>query len=136
MEKATRNELYLVGEIGDSGRIVLTYWNFLKQDWQTFEARRTTPGNFVTGSGKVGTFRETPLTKEECKVIRTTAPTGAAAKYPWRDCASSRKLAETLNKQVAAGTITKEQARNILMENFPLTTAVKPEDGDPFAALA
>lgn len=124
------NKMYLVGNVGSNGQIILQFWNFVRQEWITFPARRVEPGTYITSSGKTGKFQETPLTQEEAKT-QEEARQETAAKYPWRDCKASREYCQKL---LDAG---KDKAfiREALTVMFPLN-AKPAEKKDVFAALA
>lgn len=123
-------KMYLVGNVGSNGQIVLQFWNFVKQEWIIFQARRVKPGTYVTASGKTGEFEEKPLTQEEAKTAEEK-PAETAGKYPWRDCKASRDYCQKL---LDAG---KDKAfiREALTAMFPLVVKVEKKSGDVFADI-
>lgn len=123
--------LFRVGDVGANGVIILQFWDFRKQEWNYFPARRTAPGEYITSSGKTGKFQEKCLTADECKLYQEKVPTEKAAKYPWRDCKQSRDYAE---KMLAAG-MDKEEIKKSLCALFPLTPAKTVQKNDVFASL-
>ena len=124
------NNLFRVGDVGGNGVIILQFWDYAKQEWKYFPARRTAPGEYITSGGKTGKFQEKCLTPDECKVYQEKAPE-KAAKYPWRDCKQSR---EYCAKLLAAGK-DKEFIKDALTAMFPLTPAKTAEKTDVFASL-
>lgn len=123
--------LFRVGDVGANGVIILQFWDFRKQEWNYFPARRTAPGEYITSSGKTGKFQEKCLTADECKLYQEKLPAEKAAKYPWRDCKQSRDYAE---KMLAAG-MDKEEIKKSLCALFPLATAKTSPKTDVFASL-
>lgn len=123
--------LFRVGDVGANGVIILQFWDFRKQEWNYFPARRTAPGEYITSSGKTGKFQEKCLTADECKLYQEKVPAEKAAKYPWRDCKQSRDYAE---KMLAAG-MDKEEIKKSLCALFPLTPAKASQKTDVFASL-
>lgn len=123
--------LFRVGDVGANGVIILQFWDFRKQEWNYFPARRTAPGEYITSSGKTGKFQEKSLTADECKLYQEKVPAEKAAKYPWRDCKQSRDYAE---KMLAAG-MDKEEIKKSLCALFPLTPAKTVQKNDVFASL-
>ena len=130
MSEITVNNLFRVGDIGSNGEIILQFWDFRRQSWNYFPARRVEAGKYVTSSGKTGTFQEEPLTPEECKLFQEKAPE-KIAKYPWRDCKQSREFCE---KMLAAG-MDKEEIKKSLSAMFPLTPVTKTEKPNVFESL-
>ena len=122
--------LYRVGDVGADNQVILQFWDYRKQSWNYFPARRTAPGEYITSSGKTGKFQEKPLTAEDCKKHQETAP-AEKTKYPWRDCKQSREYCATL---LAAGK-SKEFIKEALTAMFPLTPAKTVEKTDVFASL-
>lgn len=131
MSENRENNLFRIGDVGANGVIILQFWDFRKQEWNYFPARRTAPGEYITSSGKTGKFQEKPLTAEECKLYQEKLPAEKAAKYPWRDCKQSRDYAE---KMLAAG-MDKEEIKKSLCALFPLTPAKTSQKTDVFASL-
>ena len=131
MNENRENNLFRIGDVGANGVIILQFWDFRKQEWNYFPARRTAPGEYITSSGKTGKFQEKPLTAEECKTYQEKLPAEKAAKYPWRDCKQSR---EYCAKLLAAGK-DKEFIKDALTAMFPLTPAKTAEKTDIFAQL-
>lgn len=123
--------LFRVGDVGCNNEIILQFWDFRKQAWNYFPARRVESGKYITSSGKTGVFQEKPLTPDECKVYQEKQPAEKAAKYPWRDCKQSREYAE---KMLAAG-MDKEEIKKSLCALFPLTPAKTVQKNDVFASL-
>lgn len=123
--------LFRVGDIGFNGEIILQFWDFRKQSWGHFPARRVEAGKYITSSGKTGTFQEKPLTPEECKEYQEKAPAEKASKHPWRDCKQSREYCE---RMLDAG-MDKEEIKKSLCALFPLTPITKTAKTDVFARL-
>lgn len=130
MSETTENNLFRVGDIGFNGEIILQFWDFRRQAWNYFPARRVEAGKYITSSGKTGAFQEKPLTPEECQEYQKKEPK-KAAKYPWKDCKQSR---EYCAKLLAAGK-DKEFIKDALTVMFPLTPAKTAEKTDVFASL-
>jgi hypothetical protein len=131
--------LFRVGDVGCDNTVILEYWDYRKQVWGYFPARRVVSdikspdgiSEYITSSGKTGKFREKPLNYEEHKSCQDKAPAEKAAKYPWRDCKQSREYAE---KMLAAG-MDKEEIKKSLCALFPLTPAKTVQKNDVFASL-
>lgn len=122
--------IFRVGDIGCSGEVILQFWDFRKQAWGHFPARRIEAGKYITSSGKTGMFREKPLTADECKEYQEKAPE-KSAKYPWRDCRQSREYCQ---KMLEAG-MDKEEIKKSLCALFPLTPVTKTAKSDVFSSL-
>lgn len=131
MSENRENNLFRVGDIGCNGEVILQFWDFRRQSWGYFPARRVEAGKYITSSGKTGVFQEKPLTPEECKVFQEREPKEKAAKHPWRDCKQSRDYAE---KMLAAG-MDKEEIKKSLCALFPLNPAKTVQKNDVFAQL-
>ena len=131
MSETTENSLFRVGDIGFNGEIILQFWDFRRQSWNYFPARRVEAGKYVTSSGKTGTFQEKPLTPEECEEYQKKEPKEKGAKYPWRDCKQSREFCQ---KMLEAG-MDKEEIKKSLSAMFPLTPVTKTAKSDVFSSL-
>lgn len=131
MSENTENNLFRVGDIGCNGEIILQFWDFRRQSWGHFPARRVEAGKYITSSGKTGTFQEKPLTPEECKEYQEKEPKEKGPKYPWRDCKQSREFCA---KMLEAG-MDKEEIKKSLCAMFPLTPVVKTEKPNVFESL-
>lgn len=131
MSENNETSLFRVGDIGCDGEIVLQFWDFRRQSWGHFPARRVEPGKYVTSSGKTGIFQEKPLTPEECKEYQGREPKEKGLKYPWRDCKQSREFCA---KMLEAG-MDKEEIKKSLCAMFPLTPVVKTEKPNVFESL-
>lgn len=122
---------FLVGEYGgkESNRIVLEFYNHRYQSWDVFPAFRQSPGNYVTSSGKSGTFREKPLTEEErSEYVKASADVAAkrqAARsaITWRDCKEARALVSMLSGQGVESSVIK----SLLEKQFPLRKRAEKE---------
>lgn len=122
---------FLVGEYGgkESNRIVIEFYNFRYQSWDVFPAFRQSPGNYVTSSGKSGTFREKPLTEEERSEYVKSASDIAAkrqaakAAITWRDCKEARALVAMLSEQGVDTAVIK----SLLEKQFPLRKRAERE---------
>ena len=122
---------FLVGNYGgkESNRIVLEFYNFRYQSWDVFPAFRQSPGNYVTSSGKSGTFREKPLTEEERSEYVKSASDVAAkrqaarAAITWRDCKEARSLVAMLSQQGVESSVIK----SLLEKQFPLRKRAERE---------
>lgn len=125
-----RENLFRVGDIGCDGEVILQFWDFRRQSWGHFPARRTAPGKYITSSGKTGNFQEKPLSPDECKVYQEKAPE-KAAKHPWRDCKQSREFCE---RMLSAG-MDKEEIKRSLCALFPLTPSTKTAKPNVFESL-
>ena len=130
MSEKNENSLFRVGDIGFNGEIILQFWDFRRQAWNYFPARRVEAGKYVTSSGKTGTFQEKPLSAEECKLYQEKAPE-KVSKYPWRDCKQSREFCQ---KMLEAG-MDKEEIKKSLSAMFPLTPVTKTEKPNVFESL-
>lgn len=131
MSENRENNLFRVGDIGCDNEVILQFWDFRKQSWNYFPARRVEAGKYITSSGKTGVFQEKQLTPDECKLYQEKRPAEKAAKYPWRDCKQSREYAE---KMLSAG-MDKEEIKKSLCALFPLTPVAKTERPNVFAQL-
>lgn len=131
MSESHEINLFRIGDIGCDGEVILQFWDFRKQAWNYFPARRVEAGRYITSSGKTGQFQEKPLTVEECKLYQEKLPAEKAVKYPWRDCKQSR---EYCAKLLAAGK-DKEFIKDALTAMFPLTPTKTAEKTDIFAQL-
>ena len=115
---------FLVGNYGgkESNRIVIEFYNLRYQSWDVFPAFRQAPGQYVTSSGKSGTFREKPLTEEERSEYVKSASDVAAkrqaarAAITWRDCKEARALVSMLSEQGVDTAVIK----SLLEKQFPL----------------
>ena len=130
MSENNGTTLFRVGDIGCDNEIILQFWDFRRQSWNHFPARRVEAGKYVTSSGKTGTFQEKPLTPEECKLYQEKAPE-KVARYPWRDCKQSREFCE---KMLAAG-MDKEEIKKSLSAMFPLTPSTKTAKPNVFDSI-
>lgn len=123
--------LFRVGDVGCIGEIILQFWDFRKQSWNYFPARRVEAGKYITSSGKTGEFQEKPLTADECKLYQEKTPAEKASKFPWRDCKQSREFCE---KMLAAG-MDKEEIKKSLSAMFPLTPVKTAQKNNVFESL-
>lgn len=123
--------IFRVGDVGCNGEVILQFWDFRKQAWGHFPARRIEAGKYITSSGKTGVFREKPLTADECKEYQEKTPSEKTAKYPWRDCRQSREFCE---KMLAAG-MDKEEIKKSLSAMFPLTPVAKTAKPNVFDSI-
>lgn len=130
MSETTENNLFRVGDIGFNGEIILQFWDFRRQAWNYFPARRVEAGKYITSSGKTGAFQEKPLTPEECKFYQEKAPE-KVARYPWKDCRQSRDYCQ---KMLEAG-MDKEEIKKSLCALFPLTPVAKTGKPNVFESL-
>lgn len=122
---------FLVGEYGgkESNRIVIEFYNHRYGAWDVFPAFRQGPGQYVTSSGKSGSFREKPLTESE-RAEYVKSATDVAAKrqaaraaITWRDCKEARALVTMLSGQgVDSGVI-----KALLEKQFPLRKRAEKE---------
>ena len=131
MNENTENTLFRVGDIGFNGEVILQFWDFRRQAWNYFPARRVEAGKYITSSGKTGTFQEKPLTPEECQEYQKKEPKVKPSKYPWRDCKQSREFCA---KMLEAG-MDKEEIKKSLCAMFPLTPVTKTEKPNIFESL-
>ena len=137
IQEAEKSELlpaesrFLVGNYGgaESNRIVIEFYNFRYQSWDVFPAFRKSPGEYVTSSGKSGTFREKPLTEEErseyVKASENLAAKRQAARasITWRDCKEARSLVAMLSGQGVDSAVIK----SLLEKQFPLRKRAEKE---------
>ena len=130
MSESHEINLFRIGDIGCDGEVILQFWDFRKQAWTYFPARRVEAGKYITSSGKTGQFQEKPLTVEECKIYQEKVPE-KSAKYPWRDCRQSREFCE---KMLAAG-MNKEEIKKSLSAMFPLTPVKTAQKNNVFESL-
>lgn len=122
---------FLVGNYGgaESKRVVLEFYNFRYQSWDVFPAFRQAPGQYVTSSGKSGTFRETPLTESErAEYVKasenlTAKRQAARAAITWRDCKEARALVTMLSGQGVDSSVIKA----LLEKQFPLRKRTEKE---------
>lgn len=122
---------FLVGNYGgkESNRIVIEFYNFRYQSWDVFPAFRQAPGQYVTSSGKSGSFREKPLTEEERSEYVKSASDIAAkrqaarAAITWRDCKEARALVSMLSSQGVDSAVIK----SLLEKQFPLRKRAEKE---------
>jgi len=68
-----KGEMYLLGETGNEKEVILQFWDAVNERWQSFIAKRTNPGQYITSKGKTGTFREKPLNESEKKTVQNAA---------------------------------------------------------------
>ena len=129
--------LHRVGDVGANNQVILQFWDFRKQEWNYFPARRTAPvkdmdgvSEYITSSGKTGRFYEKPLTPDECKK-HETATAEKVSKYPWRDCKQSRDYCQ---RMLDAG-MDKDEIKKSLCALFPLTPAKTAEKTNVFDSL-
>lgn len=137
IQEAEKSELlpaesrFLVGNYGgaESNRIVIEFYNFRYQSWDVFPAFRQAPGQYVTSSGKSGTFRELPLSEEERSEYVKSASDVAAkrqaarASITWRDCKEARALVAMLSGQGVDSAVIK----SLLEKQFPLRKRAERE---------
>ena len=131
MSENNGTTLFRVGDIGCDNEIILQFWDFRRQSWGHFPARRVEAGRYVTSSGKTGTFQEKPLTPEECQEYQKKAPAEKSTKYPWRDCKQSREFCE---RMLSAG-MDKEEIKKSLCAMFPLTPSTKTAKPNVFDSI-